>query len=70
MNKRPVASSVALGSPRLESGYHHSITWEQARHRDASLRLRPAWALESQKTQRNETVTEGQRTVSGGYLAR
>lgn len=32
VNKQPLDSSVDLGSPRLESGYHHSIAQEQAHH--------------------------------------
>lgn len=32
---QPSASSVDLSSPGRESGYHHSITQEQAHHQDA-----------------------------------
>lgn len=34
-SEQPSASSVDLSSPGRESGYHHSITQEQAHHQDA-----------------------------------
>lgn len=69
----PSASSVGLGSPRLESGKHHNITQGQAHHQDASLSLRPACAPDSQKCthkgMRWRQRDRGQQTVHAGYMA-